>query len=230
MTHILLHKQAVHLRTQGLSYSEIRSKLQVSKSTLSEWLRYIPLQKHQEKRLYDKGAVARALGSKALKEYRIKKTKIIIEGAINEVSQHKIDLWLVGAILYWAEGHKQKVHNPSQRLMFSNSDPHMIAIYMKWPQESLKIEHENLTFDIYIHETYKKSKAELIKYWSNITKVSAEYFNHTYFKKNKVFSYRKNRGKKYFGVLRICVRRSADLNRKVTGWIQGITKELNVQI
>lgn len=230
MTHLLLHKEAIYLRTQGHSYSEIGSKIKVSKSTLSGWLRYIPLQNSQKKRLYDKGVVARALGSKALKQYRIQKTKTIIKNAIDEVNSHKIDLWLVGTILYWAEGHKQKTHNPSQRLMFSNSDPNMIAIYMKWLLESLKIGHENLTFDIYIHETYKKSKSELVKYWSNITKMPNESFNHIYFKKNKVHSYRKNRGKKYYGVLRICVRRSADLNRKVTGWIQGISKELNVPI
>ena len=75
MTHSQLHKEAVYLRTQGHSYSEIKSKTQVSKSTLSEWLRYIPLQNSQKKRLYDKGVVARALGSKALKEYRIQRQK-----------------------------------------------------------------------------------------------------------------------------------------------------------
>jgi len=109
--------------------------------------------------------------------------------------------------------------------MFSNSDPNMIKIYMKWLSDSLKIGYEDLIFDIYIHETYKKSKNELIKYWSNVTNVPEKYFNHIYIKKNKVFSYRKNRGKKYNGVLRIAVRKSADLNRKVTGWIQGIYKE-----
>ena len=114
--------------------------------------------------------------------------------------------------------------------MFSNSDPNMIGIYMKWLSESLKIASNDLTFDIYIHETYKKSKNELIKYWSDITKMPSESFDHIYLKKNKVHSYRKNRGKKYYGVLRICVRRSTDLNRKVTGWIQGISKALNAQI
>ena len=42
---------------------------------------------------------------------------------------------------------------------------------MKWLSESLKIASNDLTFDIYIHETYKKSKNELIKYWSDITKM-----------------------------------------------------------
>ena len=74
MTHLLLHKKAVYLRTQGYSYSEIKSQINVSKSTLSEWLRYIPLRNSYKERLYNKGVIARALGSKALKEYRIQKT------------------------------------------------------------------------------------------------------------------------------------------------------------
>jgi len=67
-------KKAVYLRTQGYSYSEIKSQINVSKSTLSEWLRYIPLRNSYKERLYNKGVIARALGSKALKEYRIQKT------------------------------------------------------------------------------------------------------------------------------------------------------------
>lgn len=43
-----------------------------------------------------------------------------------------------------------------------------------------------------------------------------------YLKKNKVNSYRKNKGEGYHGVLRITVKKSTDLNRKVMGLVEGI--------
>lgn len=224
-----LHEKAILLRKKGLSYSEIKLRVPVSRSTISLWLRDIVLTKNQKKRLYEKGVVSRALGSKALKEDRIKRTKEVVDKACLEVAKLiKKDLWLIGAILYWAEGHKQKEHNPSQRLVFSNSDQRMLRIYLRWLDECLDIAVERLTFDIYIHETYKKTNTELVDYWSDVTRIPKEKFKHIYIKKNKVRSYRKNRGKKYNGVLRISVRKSVDLNRKVIGWTKGICRQLKV--
>lgn len=43
MAKLLEHKKALILRKKGLSYSQIMSQLNVSKSTLSGWLRNYPL-------------------------------------------------------------------------------------------------------------------------------------------------------------------------------------------
>ncbi|AKM83231.1 hypothetical protein A2422_00265 [Candidatus Woesebacteria bacterium RIFOXYC1_FULL_31_51] len=74
----------------------------------------------------------------------------------------------------------------------------------------------------------KRPPKELPLFWSRITKFPIQNLNKIYFKKNKVNSFRKNKGGNYNGVLRITVRNSTDTNRKVTGWIQGICKEFKV--
>lgn len=51
-----VREEAIALRLQGLSYNEIRQQLPVAKSSLSEWLRGIPLAKHQVERLRQKVA------------------------------------------------------------------------------------------------------------------------------------------------------------------------------
>lgn len=86
----------------------------------------------------------------------------------------------------------------------------------------MNISKDRIDFDIYIHETHKTSVRikQVIAYWSSITGFSIDKFDKIYYKRNKIFSNRKNID--YFGLLRIKVKKSTDLNRKITGWIEGI--------
>jgi len=214
---------AIKLREKGYSYSEILKVIQVSKATLSQWLRNVDIASDQVERLRSKNAEARKLGSLALRNNRIYKTKKIIESSRLEVKSININtLRIIGTVLYWAEGSKQNENRPSKELIFTNSDPEMIKVYLLWLNKCHGIDSSNIKFEIYIHETYDKTPLELSKYWSDITSFSVDNFNKIYFKKNKVKSIRKNKGIKYHGVLRITVRKSTDLSRKVMGWVEGI--------
>lgn len=224
-----LKKEAVRLRLRGLSYTEIQNKIYISKYSLIKWLRNISLTEKQKKRLADKSKAGRMLGNRLHREERVRRTKEIVDRAISEVKpMSKKDLWLMGVMLYWAEGSKQKEHDPSKEVRFSNSDPAMLKVFLKWLKDCLQIDPAVVAFEIYIHETYKKSRDELSRYWSKVTDFPISKFNTIYYKKNKVHSYRKNRGEGYHGVLRISVKKSTDLNRKITGWTQGICERLSI--
>ena len=215
--------QAVKLRKKGFSYSEILETVHVSQSSLSLWLHSIKLDRKQKLRLTHKSDLARKRGSQTLKNNRIARTVEIIEKAKSEIGiLNNKQLMLIGIALYWAEGSKQKDHDPSKELVFSNSDPKMIRLYLKWLTECLFVPVERIVFEIYIHKSHKKSPQDLAKHWSEITGFTQSKFVRVYFKKNKIHSIRKNRGTDYSGVLRISVTKSTDLNRKVQGWIQGI--------
>jgi hypothetical protein len=131
---------------------------------------------------------------------------------------------LIGIALYWGEGAKEKEYRPGSGIKFSNSDPYMIRVFLRWLLEIVRVPEEKIYFDIYIHENYKDKINQVINYWSNNTGFSQKDFNHIYFKKNKINTKRKNIGDSYFGLLRIGVRSSSSLNRRITGWIQGINK------
>ena len=49
----LVKEKAIKMRLQGMSYSQIREKLKVSKSTLSTWLEKYPLSKEKIRELRD---------------------------------------------------------------------------------------------------------------------------------------------------------------------------------
>lgn len=156
---------AIKLRESGYSYSEIINKVKISRSTLSKWLRHIKISNSQVERLRSKNADARKLGSIALKQRRIDKSKRIIEESKLEIKNiSKNNLKLIGATLYWAEGSKQSEYEPSRELVFTNSDPKMIKIYLLWLSKCLFVSPENIKFEIYIHETYNKTSDELSNY------------------------------------------------------------------
>jgi transcriptional regulator with XRE-family HTH domain len=74
--------KAIKLRKQGLSYSEIIKKIDVSRSTLSLWLRDISLSNNARLSLEEKIANAQRLGAEAKRNQRLLKVKQIEKRAV----------------------------------------------------------------------------------------------------------------------------------------------------
>ena len=195
-------KQAINLRKRGFSYSEILKEVPVAKSTLSLWLRSVGLAKRVKQRLTKKKILGQQKGAQAKRAQRIHLTKEIKDKARNEIKRLSTrELWLVGTALYWAEGTKQKEHNVSQNVQFSNSDPETIKIFIKWLLDICKISKENIHFRICLHENNKERLNDVQKYWSKVTQFPIKDFQKITWKKHKINTKRKNIGEKYFGLL-----------------------------
>jgi len=215
-------KKAIKLRKEGKVYSEILMEVPVSKSTLSHWLRDIRLNRLQNEILNKKKLIPSKLGALARRKQRIKKTKSIVKKAIQDIDNlNKRDLWYMGIMLYWAEGSKQNENIPSREVIFTNSDPLMIKLYMLWLKDCLEISEHRIAVNVYVNKSIKKSERSLKSYWSNVTSIPLNKFGKTVYVSRKVKRGRKNR-RRYWGVLRIKIRKSADLNRKIKGWIEGV--------
>lgn len=216
-----LKEKAIALRRQGLSYSEILKSIPVAKSTLSLWLRSVGLSKKQKQRLTEKKLLSAKRGAAKKREARIDIVKKIREEAKNEIKKLiNKNFWLLGVVLYWAEGSKEKDHNISQPVCFNNSDPRMIKIFVKWLKEIIKISSNDIRFEIYIHGNGDVEKA--LNFWSKVVSCEKNQIK-VYFKKHKIKkTNRRNIGENYYGLLRIKVKKSTNLNRKISAWIDEI--------
>ena len=218
-----LKEIAITLRKNGNSYSEILSIVPVAKSTLSLWLRSIGLSKKQKQRLTEKKIASIKRGNILWKQHRLDKTQQLITTAAKEVGNLTVrELWLIGVALYWAEGAKEKEYNVSQRVLFSNSDPRMICLFLSWLQKCIAISIDSIGFEIYLHESAIMRKQEIIEYWAAQTGLDSSCFGTIYLKKNKLSPHRRKTGTNYFGLVRVKVNRSTDLNRRITGWVAGL--------
>ena len=221
---IELREKAIELRLQGYTYSEILKVTPVSRSTLSLWLRSVGLSTRQKQRITELKLQSAKRGALIRKQERIRKTIQIKTIASNEITQlTRKELWILGTALYWAEGSKEKTGANNSGIIFSNSDLFMIRIFLLWLLEFLHIKQENIVFEIYIHESHKNRLEVVKKYWSDHCSFPLSKFDRIYFKKEKIRTVRKNKSTDtYFGLLRVRVRKSTDLNRRIEGWIEGI--------
>lgn len=218
---ITLKEEAINLRKGGASYSEILKKVPVAKSTLSLWLRSVGLSKESKQRLTDKKIAAIQRGAMARHQQRLNLLKKIHEETKKDVGNlNNHNLWLSGVMLYWAEGTKEKEHAVGTGVAFNNSDPRMIKLFLKWLKECIGIPDESIKFEIYLHATTNPEKA--LDFWSKIVNCNKNKIR-VYFKKHNIKkTNRKNVGDSYNGLLRVGVRKSSILNRKISAWVNHI--------
>src|SRR3989344_1792300 len=177
IVHKKLKLQAIELRGRGRSYNEILRKVPVAKSTLSLWLRSMGLSKKQIHKLSEKKRLASIKGGETRRKQRV----LLIEeinkqGLVDIKSISKRELWLMGIMLYWGEGAKAKEHNVSQGIIFSNTDPLMINMFIKWLKDCVQVRDNEISFEIYIHIKASNGIEQVKKHWASKTGFSKKKF------------------------------------------------------
>jgi DNA-binding HxlR family transcriptional regulator len=215
-------RKAIELRVQGKSYREIMATVpNLSKSTLSGWLKNVKLTLEQEERLRKNiekiTYSARVKAAWTKKQKRIAQIRYATDQAKKELpSLLKNPLFLIGLSLYWAEGSKS-----NESIQFANSDPRLIKIMMKWFREICKAPEEKIRIHIYIHKVYRNENCE--EFWSKITGVPVSRFGKTTYKPTP---HRVKKNLDYKGVCRIDMG-NVNLFRRIMGWQQGISEIFN---
>lgn len=210
--------KAIKLRKDGLSYGNIKKRLNVSKSTLSLWLKNIPLTEKQKNKLYTDQINILSKGPQSQKERRKREIEKILEEAENEIPiPPSFETYrFFGAALYWAEGSK------TNGLKITNSDPHLILFMVKWFEKILKIPPKNLKAWLNIYP--QQNDLEIKQFWSQLTGIPTKNFGKSFIKPlNK--NYKKNN--LYFGTISVMVPRGTDARHRIFSWIRVIMKEIN---
>ncbi len=215
-----LKNQAILLRKRGLSYNEIKIEIGIPKSTLSYWLKDVPLALKHKKRFYTRQIQILSLGAQSQKERRKREVQKIIEQAILEI---KIPLnsdayRLMGACLYWAEGSK------GGRFEITNSDPHFILFMVKWLKNVFNI-YPNI-LRVWLNIYSQQNELEIKKFWSELTGIPLKNFGKTYIKPISS-GYKKNN--LYFGTIRVEVPKSTDMKHRIFGWIKATLVDIEIE-
>ncbi|WP_052864882.1 hypothetical protein [Streptomyces niger] len=211
-----LRAQARELRRAGKTYDEIVAELGVSKSSVSLWVRDLPKPSPSPERMH-RMREARWAPYREARDRQCAETKSAAAKEIGQLSDR--ELFLVGVGLYWAEGAKSKSYQRREDVLFVNSDPGMIRVYLAW-LTLLGVERARLDFRVMIHESADALEAE--RFWGEVVGVDAAAFSKTTLKKHNPKTVRKNIGDDYHGCLVVRVRKGADLYRRIEGWWYGI--------
>lgn len=172
------HEKALDLRKQGMSYSQIKKILHISKSTLSCWLRKYPLTKKRIRELRDKNEVRIERFRETMRHKKEKRLDSIYKHQKREILPlNKRDLFIGGLFLYWGEGSKSRMTD----LTISNTDPAMIKFFIKWLSVCFKVSRTKLNVQLQLYGDMDIDKE--IKFWSNILCLSRKQFIRPYVKK-----------------------------------------------
>ena len=212
-------QKARTLRSEGLSLKEIKELVPASKSTLSLWLRDIHLTGEQIRNLKTKQERARQMVGEMKKAERHKRAKEAHEKGKREfASLLKNPLFLCGLSLYWAEGDKHR----QERVKFTNSDPLMIKIMMRWFREICKVPEAKFRIALHIHDI--KMAEDPKSFWSKLTGVRKSQFQKIWVKPS---SLRQRRNVLYNGTCGIVVNDRA-LFRRIGGWKEACHNYFNI--
>jgi len=223
MARIIEKNKALRLRQKGKSINEIARRLKLPKSTVSVWCRDIKLTSEQIERLVKRQKSGSYKGRmKFLERVRKKRMEEVVrlrKEGIQEIGKiKKRDLFVAGIAMYWSEG---VTSSNSDEVSFSNSDPKMLLLMLRWFKEICGVLDNQFVIQIRINKIHKQRTKEIENYWSNIIKIPSSQFTKTILIKSKlkkIFP----KTDTYYGTLRIKIRCGTQLRRKINGWIEGL--------
>jgi len=209
--------KAISLRKQGLSYGEIARRLGIPKSTLSLWLKMIPLTDQQRTKLYTRQVGILNLGAQSQKHRREREVALIIERAQADIGKPiSFDTYrLFGAALYWAEGSKGRM------FQMTNSDPNLILFWVRWLKKIYKIPANKLKARLNIYP--QQNESHIKSFWSELLGIPLQNFGKSYIKPLST-NYKTNN--LYYGTIRIEVSKSTNLRYQVYGWTQVVLRNI----
>lgn len=166
-------QRALSLRAQGLSYNDILKEVGVSKSTISLWLRDIPLSDNQIANLANKFRAGREKFSRSMHSTRDARWAAYHREAENEYAVLSQDpQFMFGLALYIGEGSKTKQND----LCLTNCDPRVIqkaiAFFL-----SIGVPYSSLRCGLHLHPGLCVEAAEY--HWRNIAGLPASQFHKT---------------------------------------------------
>lgn len=189
-----LREQAVNLRVQEqLSYSEIKKRLGVAKSTLSGWLQDFSLSEEKILELrragWQKGEASRERFRNTMRQKRELKEQKVYQKYREKFTTLSSDaFFLAGLMLYAAEGDKKN----SSRLALANTDIQIIKFFIKWLQKFFGVQVREIKVELHLYENMDIEKEK--DFWKQGLGFLKEQFYKTQIRKlqKSSFSYKES--------------------------------------
>lgn len=149
------------LRQQGASIRTIAAEVGAARSTISRWVRDVPLDEAQLAALDAANPVlnGRQLGqrkwSRITREQRLSAQH---EGRVR--AREPSPLHLAGCMLYWAEGSKQR-----NQVTFTNADADMVAFFLRFLRECYEVADRQVALSVNCHLDNGLTLDEIEAWW-----------------------------------------------------------------
>lgn len=162
-----LQEQARVLRAQNLTLQQIATRLGISKSSVSLWVRDVPFTPSKRRH----GPRLRPHPQQLAKAQQIEESNVQGLATIGQLNEAAF--LVAGVALYAGEGSKR-----DHSVGFANSDPAMIRLRCAWLRRFFEIDESRLRMRVYLHQGLDLEVAE--EFWSTLTAISRTQFHAPY--------------------------------------------------
>jgi predicted transcriptional regulator len=150
-------------KEQGLSLTEIATRLNVAKSTVSLWVRDIELSQEQKNKLLEQNPIFnnQQKGAKKLKDEALIRRKKYQEWGREKARENNI-MHAMGCMLYWGEGAKS---NNKWALKISNSDCNLLRIFIRFLKICYGVKLEEIVIHIHCYTNNEEEIKGIKNFW-----------------------------------------------------------------
>jgi hypothetical protein len=156
-------EKALQLRLNGLSIKTIAKQLNVSKGSVSIWVRDIKLTTEQIEKLQNQNPIFnRQINGAKSRSDKARKIRLQYQQEGRLKAKEKNQLHQMGCMLYWAEGTKSK-----NNCTLVNSDVNLLKLYIRFLRECFYLDNNQFTITINCYTNNGFSKEKIEDYWIN---------------------------------------------------------------
>ncbi|MDQ1432182.1 MAG: hypothetical protein QOF40_2784 [Actinomycetota bacterium] len=160
-------ERARAMRAEGMTLLDIATRLGVSKSSVSLWVRDVDFT--PSPRRY--GAQRRP---HPFHEAKLQQIEQLDAEGVTRIGTLSDEAFLAAGIaLYAGEGSKR-----DGKVVFANTDPDMIRMFCRWLRRYFTVDEARLRARVYLHQGLDLDQAE--EFWSNVTAIPREQFQVAY--------------------------------------------------
>jgi len=174
-------RKAINFRRLGKTYSEIRTKLHLSKSTLSGWLKDYPLTDKQLINLHKHIRYKKFIAIEKTRRTKKQNKDIRIERIYEEEKTQILpisnrELYLAGLLLYLGEG----VKGDNSTVGLNNTDPKVVKLFLYWLVHNLGVAKSRIRVSLHLYQDMETE--QYIQYWSGMLSMPKNQFIKPYIK------------------------------------------------
>jgi hypothetical protein len=199
-----------------MSVKEIARLVGVAPSSVSLWVRDVPLTPEQLEslRLRNPAYNGQLRGANRNAErWRARRSAYQDEG--REMAKHGSWLFVAGVMLYWAEGDKK--HCNTARI--SNSDPEVLKLFMSFLRDCLRVHDERIRATCNLFADHLARQEQIEQFWLDTLDLPRSRMCKSVVNVYSKYSQKKRRGLLPYGTTRVTVH-SVRVSQIIFGAIQ----------
>ena len=202
-------------REEGRSVREIATLLEVSRSSVSLWVRDIELTPSHHAALVRRNPrfTNQRNGSIANRE-RSRARRLDYQRRGRELARRHNAFYLAGCMLWWAEGAKNR-----NAVRFTNSDPAMARLFVRFLSQCFGVRRDEISIYCNLFADHEKRQREIEQYWLDRLELPSSSLRQSVLNRYSKYSKKKRTNKLPYGTCRVVVH-STEIVQTMYGSIQ----------